>query len=140
MLSARLGDVLAELYLLSAVLKRWQHEGRHDADLPLVQCCLEQGFVTIERRLDEVLLNFPSRALSFFLRALVLPFFWRAKPPSDKVLAKCEQILLEPSGKRDRLGGEGGGGHDSPSIEQLEQAFELAVQAQLLRDRLRHGE
>src|SRR3546814_4545291 len=84
MLSARLGDVLAELYLLSAVLKRWQHEGRHDADLPLVQCCLEQGFVTIERRLDEVLLNFPSRALSFFLRALVLPFFWRAKPPSDK--------------------------------------------------------
>src|SRR3546814_4182453 len=71
MLSARLGDVLAELYLLSAVLKRWQHEGRHDADLPLVQCCLEQGFVTIERRLDEVLLNFPSRALSFFLRAQI---------------------------------------------------------------------
>src|SRR5262249_36139458 len=28
MLSARFGDILAELYLLSAVLKRWEDEGR----------------------------------------------------------------------------------------------------------------
>ncbi|MBN7803716.1 DUF1974 domain-containing protein, partial [Algoriphagus aestuariicola] len=28
MISARLGDILAELYLLSAVLKRWEDEGR----------------------------------------------------------------------------------------------------------------
>src|SRR5439155_16709910 len=28
MLSARFGDILSELYLLSSVLKRWQDEGR----------------------------------------------------------------------------------------------------------------
>ncbi len=36
MISARFGDLLSELYLLSSVLKRWQDEGRHDPDLPLV--------------------------------------------------------------------------------------------------------
>ena len=32
MLSARLGDILSELYLLSAALKRWEDEGRQQAD------------------------------------------------------------------------------------------------------------
>ena len=32
MLSARFGDILSELYLLSAALKRWQDEGRQPAD------------------------------------------------------------------------------------------------------------
>jgi len=139
MLSARLGDVLAELYLLSAVLRRWQDEGRHEADLPLVRCCMEQGCVTIERRLDEVLLNYPSRALALALRLMTLPFPWRAKPPSDHTLTACAQILLEPSDPRDRLVGDAWGGHDKSSVEQLEQAFELAVQAQPLLDRLRRS-
>lgn len=35
-ISARLGDVLSQLYLASAVLKRYDDEGRNEADLPLV--------------------------------------------------------------------------------------------------------
>lgn len=139
MLSARLGDVLAELYLLSAVLKRWQDEGAHDADLVLVRCCAESSFVTIERRLDEVLLNFPSRTLAWVLRALVLPFLWRAKPPSDKTLGACAGILLEPSESRNRLVGDIWGGHNGHPVEQLEQAFELACQAQPLLSQLRRS-
>src|SRR5690606_976632 len=52
MLSARLGDILAELFLVSAVLKRWHDEGRHEPDLPLVRLCALQSFATIEKRLD----------------------------------------------------------------------------------------
>ncbi|MFW8695506.1 acyl-CoA dehydrogenase domain-containing protein, partial [Mesorhizobium japonicum] len=36
MLSARFGDILSELYMMSAALKRWEDEGRQTADLPLV--------------------------------------------------------------------------------------------------------
>jgi acyl-CoA dehydrogenase len=139
MLSARLGDVLAELYLLSAVLKRWQDEGRHEADLPLVKWCAEQAFFTIEQRLDEVLLNFPARSLAFVLRAVVLPPVMRAVPPTDAATAACAHILLEPSAARDRLVGAVWGGHDSPSVELLERAFELATEVQPLLDRLRHS-
>src|SRR5438105_13983362 len=40
MLSARFGDILSELYLLSAALRRWQAEGRQAADLPLLEWCM----------------------------------------------------------------------------------------------------
>src|SRR5690606_10201054 len=102
MLSARLGDILAELYLLSAVLKRWHDEGRHEADLPLVKVCAFQGFWVIEKRIDDILLNYPSRPLAALLRVLILPFFTRVRPPTDAALAECAQILLDPSESRMR--------------------------------------
>src|SRR5690606_22367681 len=48
MISARFGDILSELYLSSAVLKRWNDEGRQDEDLPLLAYCLEASLATIE--------------------------------------------------------------------------------------------
>ena len=60
MVSARFGDILSELYLLSAVLKRWQDEGRQRADLPLVQWCMACGFATIEARLRSDPREFPQ--------------------------------------------------------------------------------
>lgn len=139
MLSSRLGDVLAELYLLSAVLKRWQDDGQHESDLPLVGWCADQAFVTIEKRIDDVLLNLPMRSAAWVLRALLLPPGMRAKPPSDQAVARCANILLEPSDTRDRLVGPVWEDHDSPSVEQLERAFELVVEVQPLLDRIRHA-
>src|SRR5246127_1386039 len=57
MLSARFGDILSELYLLSAALKRWQDEGRQAADLPALEWCMASGFRTIENRFEEILAN-----------------------------------------------------------------------------------
>src|SRR5450631_763809 len=103
MISARFGDVLSELYLLSAALKRWNEEGRQPADLPLVQWCMAQGFATIEMRLDEIIANFPNRPVAWMLRFLLLPFGTRTLGPSDALSQACAAILLEPSAARDRL-------------------------------------
>ena len=61
MLSARLGDILSELYLLSAALKRWEDEGRQEADLPALRWCMHTGFQKIETRFAEVFANLPNR-------------------------------------------------------------------------------
>ena len=81
MISARFGDILSELYLLSAVLKRWEDEGRQQADLPLVEWCMESGFATIEARFDEIFANFPNRPAAWLLRFLVLPLGPRRRGP-----------------------------------------------------------
>src|SRR5690606_3365222 len=130
MLSARLGDILAELFLVSAVLKRWHDEGKHEPDLPLVRLCVQQSFAAIEKRMDEILLNFPSRGVSWVMRALLLPPRMRAAAPTAKVVAACANILLEPSASRSRLVGQVREGHDSPSVEQLERAFECVIETQ----------
>jgi acyl-CoA dehydrogenase len=103
MISARFGDVLSELYLLSAVLKRWQDEGRQQADLPLLAWCMESGFATIEARLDEIFANFPNRPVAWMLRFLLLPLGPRRRGPSDRLTDACAELLLAPSATRDRL-------------------------------------
>jgi acyl-CoA dehydrogenase len=136
MVSARFGDILSELYLLSTVLKRWQDEGRQEADLPLLEWCMEDGFATIERRLDEILANFPNRPTAWLLRFLVLPLGPRRRGPPDRLTEACAAILLEPSAARDRLtvdifrcGGD-------ETLARLERAFDLAIKTEPLRHRL----
>lgn len=139
MLSARLGDILAELYLLSAMLKRWHEEGQHEPDLPLVKVCAFQGFSTIEKRIDDIVHNFPVRWLGRVLRLLILPGFTRVRPPTDTALAAGAQILLEPSEARERLVGAVWSHCTGKAVEELELAFDRVVKAQPLMDSIRQS-
>src|SRR6202023_2206812 len=103
MLSARFGDILSELYLLSAALKRWQDEGRQTADFAALGWCMASGFRTIESRFAEILANLPNRFVAVILKFVVQPFGARVLGPSDRVVHECAQLVLEPSAARDRL-------------------------------------
>ncbi len=103
MVSARFGDILSELYLSSAALKRWNDEGRQEDDFPLLEYCLESSFSTIETRFDEIIGNFPVRPVAWLLRFFIQPFGRRRRGPSDHVTDKCADIITEPSAARDRL-------------------------------------
>jgi acyl-CoA dehydrogenase len=103
MLSARFGDILSELYLLSAALKRWQDEGRQQQDFALLEWCMGNGFKTIENRLAEILANLPNRFVAAILKFVVQPFGARTIGPSDRIVHDSAQIVLEPSAARDRL-------------------------------------
>ena len=139
MISARFGDVLSELYLLSAVLKRFEDEGRQEADLPLVAWCMQSGFAAIEARLDEIFANFPNRPAAWLLRFLLLPFGARRRGPSDRLTQACAEILLNPSAARDRLLVDLFPGIGDDGIARLERAFALVTAAEPLRERLRRA-
>lgn len=137
MVSARFGDILSELFLLSAVLKRWEDEGRQQADLPLVRWAMETGFSTIETRLDEIFGNFPNRPVAWLLCFLVLPRGPRRHGPSDRLTEDCARILLEPSAARDRLTIDIYHGTGESGLALLERAFKLKIESDQLRERLR---
>ena len=137
MLSARLGDILSELYFLSGALKRWEDEGRQDADFPLLEWCAETAFATIEQRFDEVFANLPNRLAAWLLRLVVLPFGARRRGPSDDVLRACADILLEPSDTRARLVENVYVGGADEAVGALISAFEQVVATQPIHDRLR---
>ncbi|HEY7808674.1 MAG TPA: acyl-CoA dehydrogenase, partial [Croceibacterium sp.] len=139
MISGRFGDILSELYLLSAVLKRWQDEGRQQADLPLVHWCMQSGFATIERRLDEILANLPARPAAWLLRFMLLPFGVRRRGPSDGLTQACARLLLAPSPTRDRLTADIFHGTGDNGLARLERAFELRLATEPLRERLRQA-
>jgi acyl-CoA dehydrogenase len=130
MLSARLGDILSELYLLSAALKRWQDEGRQKEDFPLLALCMEHGFETIEARFEQVLDNFPNRPIAWLVRFVILPFGPHRRGPSDRLRQACAGLLTEPSATRDRLTAEVYRGHGEDGMALLERAFGLVVEAE----------
>jgi acyl-CoA dehydrogenase len=103
MISARLGDVLSQLYLGSALLKRFEDEGRPQEDLPLLRWAMQDALYKIETALDGVLQNFPSRVAAFVLRRLIFPLGRRVRVPSDKLGHEAASLLLKPGATRDRL-------------------------------------
>ena len=138
-LSARLGDVLSELYLLSAVLKRYHDEGELKEDAPLVQWCCEAGFARIEAALHGVFANFPSRPLAGIARAFVLPFGVRRRGPTDAMTHVCADALMQHGAQRDRLTPGVYPGREDDAVARLERAFELAHEVAPLRRKLREA-
>ncbi|MBE8167732.1 MAG: acyl-CoA dehydrogenase [Shewanella sp.] len=101
-ISARLGDLLSQLYLTSAVLKRYNDEGRLVEDLPLVQWAVEDSLSKLQTSLDELLNNFPL-GLGRVLRLVIFPFGRCVKRPSDVLDHKVAHIMQTPCASRDRL-------------------------------------
>ncbi|WP_439924324.1 acyl-CoA dehydrogenase [Nitrobacter sp. JJSN] len=137
MLSARFGDILSELYLLSAVLKRWHDEGRQEADLPLVEWCMATGFRTIEQRFADILANLPNRIVAVMLKFIIQPLGALARGPSDKVVHACAQLVLEPSVARDRLTSGLAHVDDDRGPARLEKAFLLVTASEEVFKRMR---
>ncbi len=137
MLSARFGDILSELYLLSAALKRWEDEGRRHDDLPALEWCMATGFKTIENRFAEILANLPNRFVAAILKFVVQPFGASVLGPSDRVVHQCAQMILEPSATRDRLTPDLAYVEDDGPLTRLEKAFKLVSSTDDIAKRIR---
>lgn len=115
-ISARLGDILSYLYLLSAVLKHYHDEGQQEDDVPLVRYASLFCLFEIQASFDEILTNFPNRPLGLLLRALIFPLGQRFYKPKDKLNRKIAQLLMEPTKSRERLAA---GAYLSPDKENV---------------------
>jgi len=102
-LSARLGDVLSEMYLTSAVLKQFEDDGRPDEDLPLLQWACENSFYRMQESLRLLIRNLPFRPLAWILRVVLFPSGYPYTEPDDRMSHRAADMLLTPSEGRDRL-------------------------------------
>ncbi len=136
MLSARLGDVLSELYMASCALKRFEDDGRPEEDRPLLDWCCRSALFAVDQRTDEILANFPARPLAWALRRVLLPYGPRQRPPGDQLARRCAELLLAPSAARDRLTAGIYVGAPEDNLGRLERALEAALAAEAVEDKL----
>lgn len=103
-LSARLGDVLSQLYLCSATLKRFEDDSRPAADLPFLHWSMQDALYRTQQAFHEFLLNFPAgKVARWLLRLMVFPRGLRCQPPSDALSHQVARLILAPGEARDRL-------------------------------------
>ncbi len=102
-LSGRLADMLSQLYLISATLKRFHDQGRPAEDLPLLQWACDDSLYQLQESLRGLLRNLPLRPLALALKFIIMPWGKSYHMPVDRLGHKAATVLLRPSATRDRL-------------------------------------
>ena len=102
-LSGRLADALIHLYLGSAVLKRYEDDGRPEEDLPFVQWAMDDSLYTIQESLRGVLRNFPVPVFGSLVKWIIFPLGSPYSQPSDRLGKAIAGLLLSENESRDRL-------------------------------------
>jgi len=139
-LSARLGDVLSQLYIASAVLKRYTDQGRQQLDQPLLEWAVGDAMFQAQQKLFEVYDNLPSRWLGRILKWTLFPYGRSYRAPTDKLVQRAGNVILRWGGARDRLtDGLFLPAIASDALAQLESALEKTTAAQPVITRLRNA-
>jgi acyl-CoA dehydrogenase len=137
-LSARLGDILSLLYLSSATLKRYEMEGRHHADAPLMHWAIWDAMFKAQNAFEGVISNVPQRFIGMMMRRMVFPIGRPYVVPSDALGHKVAKLLIEPSATRDRLTA---GIHiprdDADPVALIERALEATLASEPIEAKIR---
>jgi acyl-CoA dehydrogenase len=137
-LSARLGDILSQMYLASATLKRFHDDGTPQADLPFLHWALQDCLHRIEVAFFGVFENFPVRPAGWIMRALCFPSGKRFPPPSDALGHKVARLMIEPSQTRDRVtGGVYFRRSEDDPVGRLEMALDMAADGDAIEAKIR---
>ncbi|MFJ2995229.1 acyl-CoA dehydrogenase [Pandoraea sp. NPDC087047] len=137
-ISARLGDILSLLFVLSATLKRFEDEGRPEADLPLVHWAAQDALWQAREAFEGVLANYPSRGVAWWMHWKLAPLGLPYAKPADALASRVAEIMQTPGDARERLIADSYS--PRPEIDGLaygEIVFQMTPQVTAIEQRLR---
>jgi acyl-CoA dehydrogenase len=136
MLSARLGDVLSQLFIASSVLK--YHAALSVKTTPAeaasadkindahAEYALRHSFVIAQRALIGFYENFPVRALGWLLKHLAFPLRMPIRHAPDQLTRELGMAIMQPSAVRDAISEQCYRSHDENDAHgRLEVTFQL---------------
>jgi acyl-CoA dehydrogenase len=98
MISSRLGDILSNLFMISACLKNYKDKGQTTEDLALTIVSCKICLSDIEKAFDNLFINLPNRFMARILRSIVFPWGSEKFQPTDAELFEASKLITE-SGK-----------------------------------------
>ena len=140
-LSGRFADALSYMFYTSAILKKFEDDGRPRADLPLVEWSAKYSLYQVQLALDEILRNFPVKSLGLLVRLIIFPLGLSLRQPNDSLGQRVASLLLKPGEARDRLTRGLFISEDANDITgKLEHALQKVLLADPIEKRLRAGQ
>ncbi len=137
-LTGRLGDILSQLFILSATLKRFEDEGRPAEDLPFVHWAAQDALNRAATAWRDVLANHPSRSAALFLKLAGTPFGLKTPTPGDACAAQVAGLIQRHGPARDRLvAGSWSASLEVDPIAAVLVAFDLYPQVEAVEARLK---
>jgi acyl-CoA dehydrogenase len=137
-LTGRLGDMLSQLFILSAALKRFEDEGRPAEDLPFIHWAAQDALNRATTAWRDLLANHPSRGAALFLKLAGAPFGLKSPTPGDKCAAEVAGLIQRHGPGRDRLvAGSWSASLEVDPIAAVLVAFDLYPQVEAVEARLK---
>ena len=102
-LSGRFADALSYMFYASAVLKKFEDDGRPRGDLPLMEWSAKYCLDQVQIALDEIMRNYPIKSVGLLLRWTMFPLGMSLRQPNDSLGHRVGALLLKPGEVRDRL-------------------------------------
>ncbi len=148
MLTGRFSDVLSGMYIASALLRRYEAEGRDKEDYALYRWSMDNALHNIQKGFDGLYANFDMPLVGSLLRGPI-GFIARlnslSKGPSDRMTQRVARIMQKQGAQRDRLceGTYMSSDQDDPLVK-LEKAYRATLAADKvgvrIKDAIRKGE
>lgn len=140
MITGRLADALAWMYVATCVVKRYEDDGRPKRDEPFFRWATSAALYEVQEALAGVLDNLPNRMTARALRPCVFPLGKPARPPSDRVCASVARAILDGGEARLALTPDVTPPPTAtPGLGALEHALALTVASQPTREKLRNA-
>ena len=102
-ISARLGDVLSQLYMATTVLKYYEDHGRPESDEAYVRWNIENAMFESQEALNGFFVNLRNRPVAWILKRIVFPFGNPYHKPDDNLCDDIVKPMLSDNELRTRL-------------------------------------
>jgi len=138
MISGRLADALAWMYIGSAIVKKFVDEDEPERDRAFMRWAANEALFEAQEAIAGVIDNLPNRGAATLLGALVFPLGKKHKPPSDRLSSAVARALLDGGEARASLTRDMYVPKDETSgLGRLERALALTIACEPARKKLR---
>ncbi|MFV5403299.1 acyl-CoA dehydrogenase [Acinetobacter sp. 228] len=141
MLSGRLADIHAHLFIASAILKFFEHSKKTEDERLHAQLAVEKSLYTAQEAFFDLFANFPSGAAAGMVKLLCFPFGRPVQKPSDQLKQQVANSMMEDNAFRQTLKK-----HVYYNINEndvtgrMESTFNLLLEIEKLWDRFKKAE
>jgi len=141
MLSARFGDILSWMYLLSATLRRFEAEGEKESDRVYIEFIGHYALNEIQNAFDAIYANIGSGAVNMLFKYTLRPLF-RLNPlaalPKDSLYVKlADKLTNEPESRNTLTEGIYLPDDRKEQLAAIDSCFALVLVAKTIRQKIK---
>ena len=141
MLSGRLADIHAHLFIASSILKFFEHSKKTEDERLHAQLALEKSLYTAQEAFFDLFANFPSGAAAGMVKLLCFPFGRPVQKPSDQLKQQVANSMMEDNAFRQVLKKHVYyNTHEHDVTGRMESTFTMLLDIEQLWDRFKKAE
>ncbi|HCB30596.1 MAG TPA: acyl-CoA dehydrogenase [Acinetobacter lwoffii] len=141
MLSGRLADIHAHLFIASSILKYFEHSKKTEDERLHAQLAVEKSLYTAQEAFFDLFANFPSGTAAGMVKLLCFPFGRPVQKPSDQLKQQVANSMMEDNAFRQVLKKHVYyNTHEHDVTGRMESTFTMLLDIEQLWDRFKKAE